>query len=454
MVLKSRGIALTAGLALTIGLGVTACGDGSSKEEAGSGSTADCSAYEKYGDLKGKTVSVYATFVDTEGASYEASFKGFAQCTGATIKYEGSKSFTDEVLGKIDAGAVADIAVFPQPGLLQQAVATGKVKAAPEGVSKNVDTYWTESWRDYGTVDGTLYAAPLGASMKSLVWYSPTMFQDAGLKVPTTWDELLTMTEKIASDGSDVKPWCAGIEDGQATGWVATDWVEDMVLRFAGPENYDKWVSHEIPFNDPQIVSALTEMSKVLRDDKYVNAGIGDIQSIAATAWSDAGTPVMDGQCYLHRQASFYGTNYADNGATVAEDGDIWAFYLPGTDASSKPILGGGDFVAAFKDTPEVVAFQEFLASPEWANDKAKATEGGWTTANNGLNKDLLKSPVDQLAFGLLSDPTAEFRFDGSDLMPAVVGSDAFWKQMTAYFAEGKSEQAVADAIEAAWPKN
>ncbi|MDR1633618.1 MAG: ABC transporter substrate-binding protein [Bifidobacteriaceae bacterium] len=450
--------AIAIGLGLALAVSMAACGnndkdkDNTGASKGGGDTKADCAAYEQYGDLSGKSISVYTTFVDVEGASYEESFKPFEECTGAEIKYEGSKSLTADVLGRIEAGAVADIVAFPQPGLLQQAVATGKVLEAPGAVATNVDQYWTASWRDYGSVDGKLYAAPLGASVKSLVWYSPDAFAQAGYSVPETWDDLLALTSQIVEDGV-AKPWCAGIADGDATGWVATDWVEDMVLRSAGPEVYDQWVSHVIPFNDAKIVGSLTEMSKILRDDKNVNAGIGDIKSIAATSWTDAGTPILDGQCFLHRQASFYGGNFADEGASVAEGGDVWAFYLPSNDPSRKPILGGGDFVAAFADRPEVVAFQTFLSSPEWANAKAKVTEGGWTTANNGLEKGNLKSPVDQLAFGLLSDPSAEFRFDGSDLMPASVGSDAFWKQMTAYFAEGKSEQAVADAIEAAWPK-
>jgi alpha-glucoside transport system substrate-binding protein len=442
-------------MGLVLAGAVAACGT-DDKEAGGGGdsaTTADCSAYEQYGDLSGKSVTVYTTFVDTEGASYEESFKPFAACTGLTVKYEGSKSLTADVLGRIEAGAVADIVAFPQPGLLQQAVATGKVLPVPAAVAQNVDQYWTASWRNYGSVGGTLYAAPLGASVKSLVWYSPSAFTQYGYEVPQTWDDLLTLTADIAADGQ-AKPWCAGIADGDATGWVATDWVEDMVLRSAGPQAYDQWVNHEIRFNDPKIVDSLKEMSKILRNDSYVNAGIGDIVSIAATPWTDAGTPILDGQCFLHRQASFYGGNFAAENADVGENGDIWAFYLPSSDPSSKPILGAGDFVAAFADRPEVVAFQTFLSSPEWANEKAKVTDGGWTTANNGLVKSNLKSAVDQLAYGLLADPSAEFRFDGSDLMPAVVGSDAFWKQMTAYFAEVKPEQDVADAIEAAWPKD
>ncbi len=414
----------------------------------------DCAQFSQFGDLTGKKVSVYAVFIDTEGEQYQESFKPFEDCTGATVQYEGSRDFEAQLPVRVAAGALPDIAIFPQPGLLKTTAGSGKLMAAPKSVQDNVDKYWSESWKNYGTVDGTFYAAPLGASAKSFVWYSPTMFSDAGLTVPTTWDELMTLTDKIATSG-DVKPWCAGIESGTATGWPATDWVEDMVLRFAGGDTYDKWVAHEIPFNDPAILSALQEMSKILRNDKYVNAGIGNVQSIATEPWTDAGYPIVDGDCYLHRAASFYQTNWTtlDPNIKVGPDGDVWAFPLPGKTADSKPVIGGGDFVGAFADRPEVQAFQTYLSSPEWANAKAKATPQGWVTANNGLDKSLLQSPMDQLAFGLLSDPGVEFRFDGSDLMPSEVGAGSFWKEMTNYFAQGKSEKAVLDAIESSWPK-
>lgn len=441
-------------------LGVAACSSSQPSNQSSAATQSatggeDCAAFASYGDLSGKKVSVYATFIDTEGSEYEESFKKFADCTGAEIAYEGSREFEAQLPVRVAAGNPPDIAILPQPGLLKTMVATGQVKAAPQAVSDNVDTYWTSSWKTYGTIDGTFYAAPLGASAKSFVWYSPTMFADKGYTVPKTWDEMMTLTEKIAADG-DIKPWCAGIESGEATGWPATDWLEDTVLRFGGGDVYDKWVDHTIPFNDPTIVDSLTQMGSILRNDKYVNAGIGDVQSIASEPWTDAGYPIVDGQCYMHRAASFYQTNWTtlDPNIKVAEDGDVWAFLMPGKTADSKPVIGGGDFVAAFSDRPEVQAFQAYLSSPEWANAKATATPQGWVTANNGLDATLLKSPVDQLAYSVLSDPSAEFRFDGSDLMPSEVGAGSFWKEMTAYFAQGKSEQDVLDAIEKSWPTN
>jgi alpha-glucoside transport system substrate-binding protein len=459
MATTNRRVALgAAGIALALSL--TACSSGTDPApgaSSGSGS-ADCAAYKTYGDLTGKEVSVYATFIDTEQSEYEASFKKFQQCTGATIKYEGSREFEKQLPVRVEAGTAPDIAILPQPGLLKTMVETGKVVKAPDSVAANVDKYWTKSWKGYGTVDGTFYAAPLGASAKSFIWYSPSAFKDKGYQVPKTWDELLSLTQKISNDlgtSSDARPWCVGIESGEATGWPATDWVEDMVLRFAGGANYDKWVSHEIPLNDPSIVESLDEMGKIVKNPAYVNGGIGDVQSIAVEPWGEAGYPIAEGTCYLSRAASFYAANLTeyDSSLKVGEDGDIWAFAFPGKTADEKPVIGGGDFVAAFADREEVKAFQTYLSSAEWANEKAAATTQGWATANKGLDKSLLKSPIDQLAYASLADDKTEFRFDGSDLMPSEVGAGTFWKEMTAYFAQNKSTKDVLDAIEASWPK-
>lgn len=423
---------------------------------------AGCEDYAVYGDLSGKTVSVYTSIVEVEQADQEESYDQFEKCTGATIEYEGSREFEAQLPIRIEAGNAPDIAYLPQPGLLKTLVTNypGKVIPASEGTAANVDKFFSPSWKDYGTVDDTFYAAPLGANMKSFVWYNPSLFKEKGYAIPTTWDEMLTLTDKITTDfsGTDTKAWCAGIESGDATGWPATDWVEDVMLRTAGPEVYDKWVSHEIPFNDPQVVAALDAVGDILKDPTRVNGGFGDVKTIATQAWNSAGTPVLPAaegetpKCVLHRAANFYQTNWPD-GTTVAEDGDVFAFYLPGKTADDKPVLGGGEFVAAFRDAPEVAAFQAFLASDTWANAKAKATEGGgWVSANSGLDVNNLATDFDKLAASVLGDKNSVIRFDASDLMPAEVGAGSFWREMVKFFAEDKSSQDVADAIEKTWP--
>jgi alpha-glucoside transport system substrate-binding protein len=262
---------------------------------------------------------------------------------------------------------------------------------------------------------------------------------------------MIALSDEIVAAGG-AKPWCAGIESGDATGWPATDFLEDVVLRSAGPEVYDQWVSHEIPFNDPQIVEALGIAGSILKNPAYVNAGLGEVNSIATTPWTDGGLPILDGNCWMHRAANFYQTNWPE-GTTVAEDGDVFAFYLPPIDPENKPILGGGEFPAIFADRPEVHAFQAFLSSDTWANEKAIATPGGgWVTANNGLDIENLATDFDKLSSSILSDPESVIRFDASDLMPGEVGAGTFWTGMVDWIAQDRSDQEVLDAIEASWP--
>jgi alpha-glucoside transport system substrate-binding protein len=445
--------ALAGTLSAGLIFGLAACGGGDDSDDASgtdaSASAIDCAPYTKFGDIKGKTVTIYTGIVTPEDKPHIDSYKPFESCTGATIKYEGDKSFETQILVRAKAGNPPDLAIVPQPGLVKQLVATGKAVPAPEEVAANVDKFWDKAWKGYTTIDGKFYGAPLGASVKSLVWYSPSEFKDAGYTVPTTLPELQALTDKMVADGK--KPWCAGISSGDATGWPITDWMEDFMLRTAGPEKYDDWVNHKIPFNGPEATAALDAVGGYLKNDKYVNGGLGDVKSIATTTFQDAGLPIVDGNtCSLHRQASFYAANFPKD-IKVAEDGDVFAFYLPGPDANTKPVLGAGEFVVAFNDRPEVKSFQTYISSDVWANTKAKLSSG-WVTANKGLDPNNLTNPIDKLAGTILLDPKATFRFDGSDQMPAAVGSDAFWKQATSWIT-GQDTKTTLDNIEKAWPK-
>ncbi len=229
----------------------------SSASQAGLNDDATWCDYLKktYPGISGKSVSGYGSIASTEAAQLRTSWKDFEACTGVTVNYQGDKNFEQQIVIKAKSGNAPNIAFVPQPGLLATLVATGKVIPAQADVAANTDKYWDPGWKTYGTIDGKFYAAPLGANVKSLVWYSPKMFAAKGYQVPTTWDELIALSDKIAADPDGVKPWCAGVESGAATGWTATDWLEEVVLREAGPDVYDQWIAHKVKFADAPIAA-------------------------------------------------------------------------------------------------------------------------------------------------------------------------------------------------------
>ena len=400
-------------------------------------------------DTSGKTVTVYTGISGVEAEGLRTSFKAFEECTGIKVELNADKNFETQIVVQAKSGSAPDIGFVPQPGLLQTLVSTGTVKEAPALVAQNTEKFWDPGWKTYGTVDGKFYAAPLGANVKSLVWYSPKTFKENGWTVPTTWDDLLKLSDTIAATGK--KPWCAGAESGAATGWPLTDWLEEVVMRQAGPEVYDKWISGDVKFTDEPIKNALAEVGKILKNENYVNGGWGDVASIASTDFSVAGGPILTGDCALLQIPSFYASNWP-SGTKIAEDGDVFAFYEPSMgDQFGKPVEVGGEFVTAFADRPEVQAFQYYLSTANWANEQSKA--GSRISANKGLDITNVKDPINKLSVEILQDPKAVSRFDASDLMPAAVGSGAEWSQLTAWIT-GQDDETTLQAIQAAWPTN
>lgn len=419
--------------------------------EAG-GDDVDCSDYEEYGTFEDASVTISGTILDLEADRLVESWSDFASCTGIEIDYQGSSEFEAQIAVLAEGGNAPDIGIVPQPGLLARLAAGGWIVPASQPVIDNIDEGWDPIWKEYATIDGTTYAAPLMASIKGYIWYSPTQFEDNGWEVPTTLDEMMELSETIASD-SGHQPWCVGLESGEATGWPGTDWIEDFVIRQAGADFYDQWVTHGVPFNSPEVVTAFDSVGEYLKSDEMVNGGFGDVSTQISTPFQEAGLPILDDECSLHHQASFYETFWNPDGGddvTVAPDGDVFAFLMPPVNADDpQAVTGGGEFPVAFRDAEEVEAVRTYLSSALWANNRVSL--GGVISANKGLDPANASSPLLEQSIEILQSPDTEFRFDGSDLMPGAVGSAAFWRGIVEWIG-GQSTQTVVDEVEASWP--
>ena len=432
--------ALLASLAIPTVLGITLVGCAESTDSPG-------------GDSGSQTVRISGGITGTEADDLNESFAAFTEDTGIKVEYTGDKAFEGNIVTKVTGGDAPDIAIVPQPGLLKTLVDTGKVTPAPESVSAAVDENWSADWKAYGTFDDTFYAAPMLANLKGYVWYSPASFEEWGVEVPKTWDELITLTDTIKETSGEA-PWCAGFASDAASGWPGTDWIEDLVLRQSGPEVYDSWIAGDVKFTDPEIKDAFDAVGTILLDPEYVNAGFGDVKSINSTAFADVAAKVADGTCALTHQASFLSANFLDvqtadgETPTVAPDGDVYAYLLPGMTEGELQVEGGGEFVAAFNDDEATVKVLEFMASPEFAD--ARVELGGVISANKNADPTLASSEFLQEAMTVLQDDTTVFRFDASDLMPSTVGAGSFWKGMVDWI-DGKDTTTVLSDIQAGY---
>ncbi len=407
-------------------------------------------AFKASHDLSGKSVSILGPWLGPDKDLFESVIAYFEAATGATVNYSGSDSFEQQIVIDSEGGSAPDIAVFPQPGLAGDLAKKGHLRPLGDETGKwLVDNYAAgNDWLAFSTMTGKdgaagVYAFPFKADVKSLVWYVPENFEDAGYEVPQTMEDLKALTEKIVADGGT--PWCIGLGSGGATGWPATDWVEDLMLRTQSPADYDAWVKNTLKFNDPKVVAAIDEFGWFAKNEKFVAGGTG---SVTATDFRDSpkGLFASPPQCYMHRMASFI-PSFFPEGAVVGEDADF--FYMPAYASKDlgKPVLGAGTMFAVMSDNPVAMDFVEFLKTPiaheVWMKQK------GFVTPFKAVNPDAYGDDTLKRMGAILTDATT-FRFDGSDLMPGAIGAGAFWTGMVDYVG-GKSAQEVGDQVQAAW---
>ncbi|MFQ5554540.1 MAG: ABC transporter substrate-binding protein [Acidimicrobiia bacterium] len=402
--------------------------------------------------FEGTTVTVFGPeSSDVEAGALQSALDLFAAQTGINIEYTGARDFSDQINAQAVGGNPPDIAVFPQPGKIADFAREDLLAPLPSDVEAVMNDNFSSAWTAFGNVDGTQYAIPTKADLKSLVWYRPADFAAGGYAIPESWADLKALGDTMIADGNT--PWCIGIESGPATGWTFTDWVEDLMLRFHGPDVYDQWVAHEIPFNDARVTEVWNEILGVWNTPGGVFAANG---SIAATPFGANGEPLVNGDCMMHRQASFFSAFFPEGTPTGPDGVDVFYFPAVGDD---RPVLGAGTLVSAFRDAPEVWEVMKYFASSAYADARQNLqhlAQGGGTSLSGylspNLNKDLGEyQPLEQSFLEFL-DTASVVRFDGSDLMPATVGAGSFWVEATSAVNGDKSVDDAMQTIEDSWP--
>jgi len=415
--------------------------------DAGGGSTLE-QAYA--GAYKGTKVTFFAKEIGEEANKFQESLKSFEERTGIDVEYEGNQSFESAISVRVDGGSAPDIAKISQPGMLGNFAKAGKVVDVSTFLDmEKLQSNYNQSWLDMATMEGP-DGEPIMAGVwhqalaKSLVWYPVEEFEVAGYEIPQSYDELIALSDQMVADG--VQPWCIGINSEASTGWVATDWVEDNLLRTTSLENYDKWTSGELPFASPEVKSAVQSMLDIWMNEDYVYGGV---KSIVSTTLADATVPMFEepANCMMYKMASL-AVNYFPSDV---DESKYDFFYYPSIDESyGKPVLVGGEIMAMFNDRPEVRAVMEYFTLGE--SLKTWIELGGVVAPHKDASLDWYTNKVDRGVAEVIQNADS-VRFDGSDLMPGEVGAGTFWKAMTDVVSGAVDlDQALAE-IDASWPK-
>jgi alpha-glucoside transport system substrate-binding protein len=380
------------------------------------------------GEYEGTTVTMLGPFTEQDQVLFEEAIRPFEEATGIDIAYEGTKEFETLINVRVEGGDAPDIADFPQPGLMASLASQGHILDASTFINQEwLQQNYNQGYIDTATVEGQngpiLGGVFQRVNTKSLVWYPKDDWDEAGYEIPETWDDMIALMDEIVADGDT--PWCIGIQSGVATGWPATDWMEEIMLRTTSLENYDAWTSGELPFTDPVVKNAAETMAEIWFNDEYVYGGRSQIVS---TDFGASTAPMFEDppRCWLHKQGNFI-TSFFPEDAEAGVDYDF--FYFPGIDEQyGKPVLFAGDLMSAFEDRPEVRAVMQYWTT--FDSLKGWVASGGALSPHNDADLSAYGSDVERQIAEILAEADS-VRFDGSDLMPGAVGAGTFWKAMT-----------------------
>jgi alpha-glucoside transport system substrate-binding protein len=369
------------------------------------------------GDLRGDTVTVIGTWGGDEEAAFLAMVKPWEEETGATVKYTGTRDLNTVLTTGVASGVLPDLAGLPGPGQLAEFAELGALLPLDDVL--DAETYVADTSAplvELGRIDGSLYGVFIKAAVKGLIWYNPDNFT---ADPPSTWDELWEVAEENQGDAQAI--WCVGIESAAASGWPATDWIEDLVLRSAGPEVYQQWYQGEIKWSDPRIREAF-ELYVDVVENTY-----GGRQTAVSTNFANGGDALFADPpgCVFHHQASFITGLGAFPDQTAGTDYDFFPF--PDIDpAYAGAVEGAGDLFGMFHDTPAAKSLMAYLVTAE-AQD-IWVQRGGALSANR--NATSYPDEISERSAQILTDAKI-FVFDASDLMPTAM-NDAFWRGMVA----------------------
>jgi alpha-glucoside transport system substrate-binding protein len=414
-------------------IGVTAQGSPASLEESSSASP------------EGE-VTIAVVWSGTELDAFKAVIAPFEAETGIDVVIDEVGRDLPTVLPvRIAAGIPPDLAALPNPGQMKEFAEQGALVALDD--LENLADH-SAAFVDLGSVDGHVYGVFIAADLKSLVWYNKKALAAAGYAVPASWPALIALSDQIVADGGT--PWAIGFESGAASGWPGTDWIEDIMLRTAGPDLYDQWVNHEIPWTHPAVKKAWEYFGQIVNASGYVYGGPVGALTIN---FGDSPSVMFDDPpgAYMHRQATFIQSFILDANPDLVpgEDYDVFAF-PPISPEFGNPLLGSGDLIGVFNDTTEAKALANYLASAEAQEIWCGAL--GKLGINKNVDPSVYPDSITAGAAAMLAEAEI-FRFDGSDLMPAAVGSGTFWTGVLDYISgiplDTVLENIEASAIEA-----
>jgi alpha-glucoside transport system substrate-binding protein len=389
------------------------------------------------------TVHVMGVWGGEELKAFRTVADGWEKQSGGRVEFEGTRDMTAVLRARVMGGNPPDLALLPNPALMKEFTRTGKLRAIEKILDvSQIRKNYSNTWLHLGSVNGTLFGLFVKASVKSTIWYNPKEFASNRWEIPKTWGEILSLSDQIVKQGKT--PWSIAVESGGASGWPASDWIQEIFLHESGPILYDRWVEHKIPWTHEAIKSAFQKFGRIAITDRYINGGV---QAILASHFIDGSylpflTPP---RAYMYFLGGFTQRFIAKQFPDLKPGKDYNFFAFPTIHPKyAGAVTGAADVVVMFRDTAASRSLLKYMATSEAWESWVK--RGGYTSPSRSISPGTYPDPLAGKMARLLTTSSI-FRFDADDLMPAEV-QKTFWKGIMDYLRNPEKLATILQEIE------
>jgi alpha-glucoside transport system substrate-binding protein len=392
--------------------------------------------------LKG-SISFDGIWTGAEAKSFGAVISAFnKKYPNVKVKYKPVGNNIPTVLATAVAGGhPPDMADIAQPGLVKQFAEQGKL-ANIDYARASMKANFAPVWSQLGTIKGHLYGIVFKASNKSLLWYNVPAFKAAGVTAPKTWSQLTKTAGVLKSSG--VAPYSIGASDG----WTLTDLFENIYLRTFGQAKYQALTAHKIKWTDPSVKTALKTMAKVVTGGVMAGGTTGALQTGFNTSVTNAYTTPPKAAIVF--EGDFVAGVILSSTKAKANTGFNVAPFPTIAPIGAKGVEVGGDTLVAFRSTPAIKAFVNFLTTADAA--AAWAHLGGFATGNKKMSPSVYPDAITRSTAVPVATATAVV-FDMSDQQPSSFGGtvgQGEWKIFQDFVKTPSNVNGIAAALEKA----
>jgi alpha-glucoside transport system substrate-binding protein len=353
---------------------------------------AACAACGGAAQSQAVTIMVPWSMGTGEYTAFAAVMRKFEDETGIQVRPQVTRAVTQQLDAGLSAGNPPDLVDLPSPGAVEQYEAQRRLRPLTVDLSA-----YDQPWRGLAeSAAGTVYAVPVKADVKSLIWYGT----GALTSPPASWKAL----ENLSGHGT---PWCLGLASGSTSGWPGADWVADLLLSRHQAGDYTRWLAGQLSWQSPEVEDAWQTWGSLMRHGAAVDGGV---QGALFTPFNQAAKGMAAGGCELE-----HGALSATGLASTAGYGYV---VLPSVSGASAPMMVSGDFMGLFTGNPDARKFLTYLASDEAQALWVRQAGGHAFSADSAVTPAAYPPGVQrQIASLLQPSASTAMCFDAGDMM-------------------------------------